>query len=130
MVEHVEEFCAELQFRPLRESPVLDYGKIPGFEAGTAEEIAGHGAEGSGVGRGHDAGAFGEAAKLLQLSGGSVRLAGGVLRAIGEERNSCEMRGSEVSGVAEEVPAVVALAGQADVVAGVDYVPGLSGLHG
>ena len=108
----------------------FDQGQIPGFESRAAEEIAGHVAEGALIGGSRDAGAFGEGARLLQLSRWSVCHAGGVLRAIGEDRDSSEMRGVEVGGIAEEVPSLSALVRQADVVAGVDHVPGLSGLHG
>jgi len=104
MVEHVEELGTQLEFGLFCNPPIFDYGQIPGIESWAAEEIAGHVAEGARIGGSHDAGAFGEAAVLLQLSRGSVCSASSILGAVREERDSCEMRGAEVGGIAEQVP--------------------------
>ena len=54
VIEQVEELDPELGVDPLRKLEALEYGEVHVLEAGVAEDVPAHGAEGSSLGRNQD----------------------------------------------------------------------------
>ncbi len=68
MVQNVKEFATELEHEAFVNGEVFDERKIPVAIAGTAEQVATHGAEGAGHGRRKHAGTLREATEGLQIA--------------------------------------------------------------
>src|SRR5712692_4846579 len=152
-IEYVEDLDLELGAVPLLEREGLENGEVPVLEAVVAEDVPAHGAEVTIRIRSHDRVAVYVAATLTQRTqvGGDRRALGplvwdynrGVvnpagLTAVGGSRYRVRRAravgngiraGLEIEGVPEEIPPIRALAGPAEIVGGVAYVPRLGALN-